>query len=128
MADFTRTYSRQGALEVRTHETRAAKEDMHRVAAGPGAELVYRLPGAFQGGRAFLFFPREINDPAFLVSTDGKEYKAVEADKEVYGADTSDYGYWKPVLFKLKRTPRAGTYFKIQFNGEAQLGRLELGY
>ena len=90
-------------LEIKTRDCRKAKEDARRAAGSAGDALIYRLPTSIEGFRVFTFFPQDVHDLKFAVSTDGKTYHEVAADKEIYFAGAGDYGYWKSVLYHAER-------------------------
>jgi mannan endo-1,4-beta-mannosidase len=127
LADFTRLHAREGNLEIRSRDCRQAKEDAHRVRGESGAALIYRIPTAIAGFRVFAFFPREITDPKFAVSADGQTYREVTVEKVSYYQGAGDYGYWKPVLYQVKKLGANGPkFFKLTFTGETQVGRVEI--
>jgi hypothetical protein len=128
LADFGRMYARQGNLKIKTRDCRKAKEDAHRVAGNTDDALIYRLPTPVEGFRVFAFFPKDISDLKFAVSTDGKVYHEVAADKEIYFDGAGDYGYWKPVLYRAKGVSGEGRFLKIELTGETQIGRVEISH
>ena len=109
-----------------TRDCRKVKEDAHRAAGMAGDNLVYQLPMAVEGFRVFAFFPGDIADLKFAVSTDGQEYHDVAAGKKVYFTGAGDYGYWKPVLYQLRGIGSRGRFLRIELTGKTQIGRVEI--
>jgi hypothetical protein len=128
LTDFGRVYAKQGHLEIKTRDCRKAKEDARRVVGETGDALIYRLPTSIEGFRVFTFFPQDVHDLKFAVSTDGKTYHEVAAGKEIYFDGPGDYGYWKPVLYHAEKMNGGGTFLKIELTGETQIGRVEISH
>ena len=126
LADFAMLYAREGGLEIRTRDSRKAKEDAHRVAGNAGDALIYRLPAAVEGFRVFAFFPKEVADLTFAVSADGRTYRNVAATRESDYQGAGEYGYWKPVLYHTEGIHGDGTFLRIRLAGETQIGRVEI--
>ena len=126
LADFSKVHARQGALEIKTRDSRKTKEDAHRAAGNAGDALVYRLATPVESFRVFVFFPRAVADPKFAVSADGQTYRDVAAAKEFYFRGIGDYGYWKPVLYQAAGVHPDAEYLKIELTGETQIGRVEI--
>jgi hypothetical protein len=126
MEDFSKTFAHEGVLELSTHNSRQAKEDAHRVAGKAGARLIYQLPSPVEGFKVFVFFPHGIADLKFSASTDGQTYRDISAAKEACSQGEGDYHYWEPVMYSAEKLPEGGRFLKLEFTGEAQIGRLEL--
>jgi mannan endo-1,4-beta-mannosidase len=126
LADFSKVDAKQGALEIKSRDCRQAKEDAHRAGGNVGDSLMYRLTGDLTNFKLFAFFPKEIADFKFSVSPDGQRFTALSAAKRDYSSGTGDYGYWKPVLYEAKSAPAGTRFLKIEFTGEAQVGRVEI--
>ena len=128
LADFSKLHAHQGNLEIKTHDSRKAKEDAHRVAGKAGDVLVYQLPASIEGFRVFAFFPKDVADLKFSVSADDKTYREVAAGKESYFQGAGDYNYWKPVLFHAENIGGDDKFLKIELTGETQIGRVEIAH
>ncbi len=126
MIGFSMLHERQGPLEIKTHDCRKAKEDAHRLAGETGSSIVYQRPSAIRACRLYAFFAGDVTDFRFLVSADGKDYQAVPGAKQVYLQGSGDYGYWKPTLFECKPAEASAKFLKIEFGGDAQIGRIEI--
>ena len=127
LADFAKTISQTGGWKLATHDSRAAKEDAHRIAGTAGEVLVYQLPNEVQSFRVFAIFPKDVSDVKFSVSDDGKEFHSVTAQKEIYFHGAGEYGYWKPVLFHAEKNID-GKLLKLELTGETQIGRVEISH
>jgi len=129
LRDFSLIHARTGVLEIQTRDCRKAKEDAHRLAGQAGSEISYRLPAPIRSCRLDAFFPGDVADFRFLVSTDGqKNYTVVPATRQPYFSGAGDYGYWKPVRYECRVPDKKSRFLMIQFQGEAQIGRLEIRY
>jgi hypothetical protein len=128
LADFSQVYSQTDKLEIQTRDCRQAKEDAHRLAGEAGSAIVYRLDGALQACRLYAFFPRAVADFRFAASPDGQTWQEVRAGREVFFSGAGDYGYWKPARYVAEGGVPTARFFRIEFAGEAQIGRIELDY
>ena len=127
LADFSKIFSRNGDWQLATHDSRAAKEDAHRIAGKAGEFLIYQLPNAVQSFRVSAIFPKDVSDLKFSVSDDGTNFHNVAAQKEIYFHGAGEYGYWKPVLFHAEKI-NGGKYLKLELAGETQIGRVEISH
>jgi mannan endo-1,4-beta-mannosidase len=129
LADLSRMHGHNGALEIQTRDCRKAKEDAHRLAGKAGSELIYQLPGAVRSCRVDAFFPGDIADFCFYVSSDGQtSYSAVPSIRQPYFSGAGDYDYWKPARYECYVPGSQSSFLKIQFLGDAQIGRIEIRY
>jgi hypothetical protein len=126
LADFSKTYARQGGLAISMHDSRKAKEDVARAAGSAGDALVYKLTASIDGFRVFTFFPGEVADLKFSVSDDGQTYREVPAGRSDYFSGAGDYNYWKPVLYHADNIGGLGKFLRIELTGETQIGRVEI--
>ena len=126
LADLARVAAVQGRVVIKTNECRQAREDSHRAAGKAGNALTYRLPNRIEGFRVFAFFPHDVADLKFFIAVDGRDYREVKAEKEVYFQGAGDYGYWKPVLYRAGPIGGPGQFLKIQMTGRTQIGRVEI--
>lgn len=128
LRDASQFYSRQGTIEFKTKEARQTLEDAHRAAGKSGSAIIYRAPEPVCCCRLYAFFPKEVADFKFLVSTDGQNFTAVPGQRRDYFSGSGDYGYWKPVYYECAVAEKEARFLKIEWTGEAQIGRVELGY
>jgi mannan endo-1,4-beta-mannosidase len=128
LADFSSIHSRAGTLDLQTRDCRKAKEDAHRIAGTSGSAIVYRVAGPIQSCRLFAFFPKAVADFRFSTSRDGSGYTSIRSESQPVVSGAGDYGYWTPVLFQCRPADGGARFLKIEFRGEAQIGRVEIRY
>ena len=75
----------------------------------------------------FTFFPKAESDVKFSISSDGKDFHTVAAQKETYFHGAGEYGYWMPVMFHAKKIS-GGNFLKIELTGETQISRVEISH
>jgi hypothetical protein len=126
LVDFSKTSAHQGAIQLETHDSRKAREDATRAAGNVGDSLTYKLPTAIKGFRVFTFFPNDVADLKFSISSDGQNFQVLKADKQEYFQGAGDYGYWKPAIFHAEDISGDATFLKIELAGETQIGRVEI--
>jgi hypothetical protein len=126
LADLKKISAVQGNLTIKINDSRKAKEDAQRAAGNAGDALVYQLPASVEGFRVFAFFPTNVADLKFSLSTDGRNFQEVKAGRDVYYAGAGDYNYWKPALYHAEKITTGGTFLKIELAGETQIGRVEI--
>jgi hypothetical protein len=128
LADFSQIHLRLGALETQTRDCRKAKEDAHRLAGKTDSMIVYRVSGPIRSCRLYAFFPKSVADFRFSTSRDGELYTRIPSESKPVASGAGDYGYWTPVLVHCKPPTRDARFLKIEFPGEAQIGRVEIQY
>lgn len=126
--NFAIAFSRSGHLSMQTDNSRAFKEDAHRLAGKEGAHLVYYTPGPMQTVKLYLFAKEIENSITVSVSKDGREYAPTLFTAKDFYFGPADYDYLRPILFSIDRLPENSHYVKIAFAQEAQLGRVEITY
>ncbi|MGH7991558.1 MAG: hypothetical protein ACREDS_15385, partial [Limisphaerales bacterium] len=125
LANFSKINSKSGDWKISNRDCRAAKEDATRAVGNAGDDLIYSLPTKMESFRVFTFFPNAESDLKFSISGDGKNFREIAAQKEIYFHGAGDYGYWKPVLFHAEKI-RGAKFLKIELTGETQIGRIEI--
>jgi hypothetical protein len=128
LSDLSRLHAQSGTLSVQTRDCRKAREDAHRLAGVAGSAIVYQLPGAPNACRLDAFFPGEVADFRFSVAAEGQDFQPVPSTKRVCFQGAGDYGYWKAVRFECKPAAPGATLLRVEFGGEAQIGRIEIDY
>ena len=116
-----------GNPSFETKHARRVKEDIHRLKGQKGDRIVYQLPGTITSFNLYTFFPKEVSDFKFLLSTAGQTFREITVSKHVFGSGGNEYGYYTPVLY---RTEKLGMdrILAIEFQGEAELSRMEINY
>lgn len=125
---FSRIEDKQGSLEIKTRDCRQAKEDAHRLAGQAGSIIVYHVRDPIKSLRLFAFFPAEVADFKFSISSDGKTYSEIPSSRTLAFSGSGDYDYWKPVCYQCDSTRSDSRFIKIEFSGPAQIGRIEIDY
>jgi mannan endo-1,4-beta-mannosidase len=128
LANFSKVEVRVGNIQIKERDCRQAKEDAHRAAGQVGDAMIYRLPHAVDSFRVYAFFPTNVAPLKFSTSLDGRKFSAVVAQERSFFQGQGDYGYWKPVLFSTDKIEVGARFLKIEFTGEAQIGRIEIHY
>jgi mannan endo-1,4-beta-mannosidase len=126
--NFALVFSRKGDLSMQTDNSRAFKEDAHRLAGKDGAQIVYFTPGPMQALKLYLFAKSADNCISVSLSEDGADYAPLQLESKDYFFGAADYEYLRPILFKSSALPAGMHFVKIVFQQEAQLGRAELIY
>jgi hypothetical protein len=124
--DFSQMRGHSGALDFQTHQSRKAKEHAHRLAGKSGDWIIYQLPAPIRACRLYAFFPGDVQNFHFSVSTDGLNYQEIPSTQRIFFHGAGDYGYWKPVEFDCKSLSGDAKYLRVDFVGEAQIGRIEI--
>jgi hypothetical protein len=62
----------------------------------------------------------------FSISSDGRQFQEIKAEKHEYFQGAGDYGYWKPVLYSAGLVGQAGNFLRIVMTGQTQIGRVEI--
>jgi hypothetical protein len=126
LADLKKVSAVQGNVEIKTRDSRKAKEDAQRAAGNAGDALTYQLPTAIKGFRVFVFFPQDVADLKFAISADGRNYHDLKAGQQENFQGPGDYNYWRPVVYHAEQLGGDGKFLKIELTGETQIGRVEI--
>ena len=126
LADFSKAYSHDGGLAIESRDCRWAMEDAHRAGGQPGSELVYRVPSRISEAKVLVFFPKELADLKFSLSTDGKIFRPVTVRRKNFPFVASNYGNWRRAIYELKTAEAGDRFVKIEFTGPAQISRVEI--
>ncbi|NOX89897.1 MAG: hypothetical protein GXO77_12810 [Calditrichaeota bacterium] len=127
-SNYSKLFQFKGKIEVKTDRNRSFKEDLDRLAGKSGAQLIYYVPGSVKGVKINSFARKSGNNLSFYLSKDGDSYRKVDSEKIDYSINQKDYNYQKPIQYILKNTDKGFRFFKIRFEDEAQIGRVEIEY
>jgi hypothetical protein len=118
------------SLQLRSDHARRFKEDAHGLTGHEGAAAVYRTDGPMTGGRIWAFAETAGRHLGFSVSIDGRDFSPIEAvDESMPPGDTSTYGYWLPVRYRLDDLPIGVRFLRIEFDGAPlRVTRVEIEY
>jgi len=125
----SRIFVKEGKLQFVENQARKFKEDCHRLSGDSKSAVIYRAPGGIQAVRVFLFSPTD--QPAIRISfsKDAQTFEPVEpamARTVTYGEDA--YGFWKAMRYSAAPGTPPCDFVKIEFQGEAQISRVEIDH
>jgi hypothetical protein len=87
---------------------------------------VYRIASPIAKARVFVFFPKDVADLKLSLSADGEAFRPAAARRTDFSLAANDYGYWRRAIYEVTSAPAADRFVKIEFTGEAQIGRVEI--
>lgn len=128
MANTKLIHKMKGKINLETKQARKFKEDIHRIKAKKSSYIIYKLPEAINSFKIYSFFEKNISDPKFFLSSDGKNFKRTEPARQDFFSGEGDYSYAKPVLYTGYATIVGPRYLKVEFTTETQISRLEIRY
>jgi mannan endo-1,4-beta-mannosidase len=128
LQDFSKIHSASDNLTISAEEDRKTKEDIYRLAGQESDYIIYRLAGNISSFKLFVFFPEDILDLEFWVSSDGNNFSGIVPEKQSFYKGDSVYGYFKPVLYRSKTLLDNSKFLKIGFRTKAQISRVEIYY
>jgi mannan endo-1,4-beta-mannosidase len=112
--DLSLTTATDGKVYPASENARTVQEDCHRLALHLGSAIVYRVDGPISAFRVHAFAPTQAN-LAFDVSTDGKTFAPIKAERTAFPSSQTVYGYSTPILFSGALNEEAPTYLRIAF-------------
>ncbi len=116
------------AVSPVTGGDRSFKEIRHRLAGDYGSEVVYRVPGQFEGFDLYAFEKTRFDYLQISLSEDGRQWREIVVKPQSFVNAEANYNYWRPKLYQHQADAPA-SYIKIFFKGgEAQLARMEIFY
>ena len=129
MEDFSRVFQKDGALRLLVVEDlRKAKEDKSRLTGSDGSYVMYKLPAAVVSVRVEWLKTGSESGVELSVSTDLREFPAMECTLREFTFDKNDYGFYDAEVSSAATLPRDSRYVKVTLKGGAQIGRVELTY
>ncbi|MBN2024403.1 MAG: cellulase family glycosylhydrolase [Pirellulales bacterium] len=126
LCDGALLHSKQGSPSFVSADARKAKEDVHRLAMRPGDAVDYKTDGPLVGATVWAFYPRDVRDVRLLVSSDGERFAVVTPERDAYYGGAGEYGYYKPVRYRLAKLPPDARYLRIEPASRVELARVEL--
>ena len=128
LRNLSRTYRKNGKLELRSNDARNYKEDCHRLWGAPGAWISYKVPGQITAARVYAF--GEQGEPAleFLPGSGGETGAALAARAQDFFAGKEMYNFHWPRLYTLDAVPGNSSTVTIRFQKETQISRVEIEY
>ncbi len=128
LKNLSRTYRKNGKLELRSNDARNFKEDCHRLWGAPGAWISYKAPGRITAARIYAF--GEQGEPAleFLAGSEGEASAALAAHTQDFFAGKEMYNFHWPRLYTLDAVPGDSSAVTIRFQKETQISRVEIEF
>jgi hypothetical protein len=121
-----------------TGEDRNFKEIINRLSGNKGSQIIYRIPGKLDEFRVYAFEQKKPANLEIHGSPDGKNWRNLGVNPELYVNAETNYGYWMPKLYahdmdkqkdkKKDKKEDKLKYFKIVFKDVAQIARVEVLY
>jgi mannan endo-1,4-beta-mannosidase len=115
-------------LSLQVKQARNFKEDAHRLKGTPGDYIIYEVEAPINSWKVYSFFPAEVVDFKFYVSSNRANYKQIEFERLYYFASKGEYDYYKPVLYMGTGSGEDAKYLKIEYNSETQISAVEIKY
>jgi hypothetical protein len=128
MQDLKSIHESSGNLSLEIKQARNFKEDAHRLKGTSGSYVVYEVEAPINSWKVYSFFPKEITDFKFYVSSNGKDFKQVKFGRKDYFVGKGEYDYYKPVLYSGAGSGEEAKYLKIEYTAEAQISCVEIKY
>ena len=116
-----------GSFEFLTHDARCVREDMDRLSAQPGTQLIYKVPMAVQFMQLSAMFPDSLGHLNFAVSQNGINYITIPPQVKACGQEQKPASY-RSVLYELRRLPNYTRFIRIDCTTRVELTRLEIKY
>ncbi len=128
LSNLSRTYRRDGKLELKSNDARNYKEDCHRLLGSAGAWIAYHVPGRLVSARVYAF--GEQGEPAleFRAGCQGGQGSVIPAKSRDFFSGKDMYNFRLPRLYSLDALPGVGSDLLIEFKNGTQIGRVEIEY
>ena len=128
MQDMQSIHEHSDNLSLEIKQARNFKEDAHRLKGTSGNYFVYKIEAPINSWKVYSFFPKDISDFTFYVSSNGKDFEQVKFERKDYFVGKGEYDYYKPVLYNGADSGEEAKYLKIEYTSEAQISCVEIKY
>ncbi|HBO44848.1 MAG TPA: hypothetical protein DD670_13140, partial [Planctomycetaceae bacterium] len=128
MRDMSLVHASKGGVELVSAKARQAKEDTHRLAGKPGDAITYRTEGPIRAAKVYAFFPETASPMRFSVSSDGTHFTSVRPTSRNHFGGGGEYGYYKPVEYRLRALPAGSRYLRIECYAPSEIARVEIRF
>ncbi len=133
MKDSSKIFFKQGKLSfLNFQDIYRAKEDNSRLKADSGSSVIYKIPGTISSLKVFAFKDTvsELSGGlAFLSSESMLDlFIPLTVKMETFPPYKNVYRFFTPILFTVEEFPVQTDFLKIMFNGNIQIGRIEIEY
>ncbi len=125
----SRIFLVQGTIQLQQNDARKFKEDCHRIAGEKGTAVVYLAGRRLRAARVFAFSQAAEPDLRLSVSKDCRNFEAVQPEVKrttTYGEPV--YAFRKADLYVVNPPGDGYRYVRIEFQGDAQLSRVEIDH
>ena len=124
LCDFSKIYAYQTDIVIDDTLVDKARDDMFRLKASAGKNVIYKTEGSIRNAKLYTFYPGEVKDIKLSVSSDNHNYKPLPMKKTVFYLDK---GAYIPVLFEAENNSDAN-FLKIEFTTDTQLSAIEIDF
>jgi hypothetical protein len=128
MQDMQSIHKHSDSLSLEIKQARNFKEDAHRLKGKSGDYVVYEVEAPINSWKVYSFFPKDISDFKFYVSSDGRDFEQVKFNRQDYFVGKGEYDYYKPVLYNGAGSGEEAKYLKIEYTSQAQVSCVEIKY
>ncbi len=115
-------------LTLETGDDRKFKEDTDRIQGKANSEIIYFVPGNIKEIKIYAFETSSEKGLKLLASHDGADFQGLQSDVSGKNSGEGDYGYWNAKLYEVSNVLNSTQFLKIEFNNQAQLGRVLITY
>lgn len=126
MKNYGVLFESKGVKPV-TGSDRSFKETRYRIQGDYGSELIYMVPGVLSNLNIYCFEQTRFPYMVLSGSNDSINWEIINTNPQSYMNNESNYAYWRPKLYTYNGNKKY-RFFKIFFNGIAQIGRVEIIY
>jgi len=131
LADGSKWYGKSGDPEfVPPIDASKAKEDRSRVRGKTGEFILYRVPGGITSVSVDLFTTAHDADTAMAFFRGGNpdSLTGLRLERQVFEPYRNEYDAYTAVRYSASGLPPEGTFLKITFAPNCQIGRIEISY
>ncbi len=128
--DLSRVHARSGGLTTNNIFNAMYAEYLFRSKGDRGEWAVYRTPGTIASFKVCGWFKGKPEDLAFQVSADGRDYEDLKSERREQAFPSppggAARGDRRTLVEYEGKVPPGKTFFKVLWNGPAEVDRLEL--
>lgn len=126
MKNYGVLFESKGVKPV-TGSDRSFKEIRNRILGDYGSEIIYSIPGVLKNFNIYCF--EQTRFPYLIISGsyNSKDWETIDTTPQSFLNSESNYAYWRPKLYSYSGEKKY-KFFKIYFNGIAQIARVEIIY
>ncbi len=125
LVTFDRTHELDGSPELVSDRLQLFRYDISRVSGTESDAIIYKVPGWIRDVRVYAHLPENRAGLTMEVSVDGDRYVRPIYSARDYSGGTLPY---HPVLLATNGVAGNTSYVRLNWTGEAQVGRVEIDY